>query len=119
MIKENEQNKYDVDSVEMHTLHDEMQKHVEQDNNEGIEQNMNLNENIDNNSNKTDDELDEEQNASDEKSDYDSVQERIAWRLMHPDADSDYSELDEGSVESKFELWYKNRTKHKHEFYSE
>ena len=57
-----------------------MQKYVEEDNNEGIKQNINLNENIDNNSNKTDDELDEEQNACDEKSDYDSENdEESVW----------------------------------------
>ena len=115
---ENTSNKYDADSADMCTLDAEIQKYVEHDNNEGIQNNRNSNENIDDNSNKTNEESDEE-HACEEESKHDSEKERIAWRLLNPDANSDYSETDEGSVESNFELWYNNRTKCKHEFYSE
>ena len=39
--KENEENNYDIDSVEIHALDAEIQKCMEQDNNESIQQNMN------------------------------------------------------------------------------
>ena len=119
--KENEENNYDIDSAEMHTLDAETQKHVEQDNNESVQQSMNANENIDNNSNKPDDKSDEDQHECEEDSEYDehdSEKERIAWRLANPDADSNCSESDE-SVESNFELWCNNRPRCKYETYSE
>ena len=77
-----------------------------------------MNENIDDTSNKTEDKSDEEQHECDKYSDFDSEKERLAWGLMHPDADSDDSDSDE-SVESNFELWFNNRVKCKYETYSE
>ena len=88
-------------------------------NNEGIQNNRNLNENAEDNSNKTDEESDEEQHACEEESEYDSVKDRIAWRLANLDAGSDYSETDDGSVESNFEFWYNSRTKHKNKYHSD
>ena len=116
--EENTRNAYNVDSADMNALDAEMQKYAEQDNNEGIQNNINLNENIDDTGNKTEDKSEEEQQEYEECSEYHSEQEQLAWRLMNPDADSDSSDLDE-SAESNFELWCNNRVKCKYETYSE
>ena len=125
---ENDIKKYEVESVEIQTLDEEIRKCKEHD--QKIEHNVNLNENVDDNSNKTDDKLEEEQNAclddelevnqsiSNEEYEYDSEKERLEYRLLHPDSDSEYSDSDE-SVASNFELWYNNRVKNTHETYSE
>ena len=77
-----------------------------------------MNENADDTSNKIEDKSDGEQDECEEHSDYDSEKEQLAWRLMHPDADSDDSDSVE-SVESNFELWCNNMMKCKYETYSE
>ena len=124
--KEDEENKYDVDSVETQTLDEEIKKHVDQDKNESF------NENVDNNSDETDDEVEVNQSASNEECEYDSYDSekvRYEHRLMHPDSDSEcvvnseceYSDSDESivSVASNFELWHNNRVRYIHETCSE
>ena len=102
----------------MSALEAEMQKHADQDGNEGFQNNIDLNENTDDVSNKTEDKSDEDQHECEECSKYDSEKERLAHRLMHPDEDNDDSDSDE-SVESNFKLCCNNRVKCKHETYSE
>ena len=141
---ENEQNKHNVDSVEIHTLDAEIQKCMEQDNNEGIQQKMNENETTENNSNATDADLDVNKNESNEESEHDSEKERLEYRLMHPDSDSERNEDSEcdsekerlecrlmrpdsdsacsdsdESVASNFELWNDDRVRCMLETYSE
>ena len=77
-----------------------------------------MNKTADNASNKTEDKSDEDQHECEEHSEPDSEKERLAWRLMNPDADSDDSDSVE-SVESNFKLWCNNRVKCKNETYSE
>ena len=113
--EEDEENKHDVDSVEMQTLDKEIKKHADQDKDESIACEINENienindsidENIVDNSNTTDDKSEEEQNAGYKESDceHDSEEERNAWRLLHPDSDSDYSDS-ETSMGSMCEKW--------------
>ena len=144
MIKENTtRNAYNVDSADMSMLDAEIQKYVDQDHNEGIQNNINLNENVDDTSNKTD----VNQNESNEESEYDSETERHeCWlahpdsdsernedsehdsekerleyrcRLMHQDSDCEYSDESVASVASNFELWNNDRVRCMLETYSE
>ena len=108
---ENDIKKYEVESVEIQTLDEEIRKYKERD--QKIEHNMNLNENIDDNSNKTDDESEEEQNAWCKEIDYDSEEERNEWRLLHPDeeSDSDCSTYYESDEEEDEEEWFNRKIK--------
>ena len=108
---ENDIKKYEVESVEIQTLDEEIRKYKEHD--QKIEHNMNLNENIDDDSNKTDDESEEEQNAWCKEIDYDSEEERNAWRLLHPDeeSDSDCSTSYESDEEEDEEELFKRKIK--------
>ena len=99
----------------MQTLDEEIKKHADQDKDESIackiNENIeniddNIDENIVDNSDATDDKSEEDQNACYEESDcdYDSEEERNAWRLLHPDSDSDCSDS-ETSMGSMCEKW--------------
>jgi hypothetical protein len=143
--EENTKNIYNVDTVDMNTLDAEIQKHVEHDNvekNENNDDDENI-ENVENNDN-VDADLDVNQDESNEESEYDSEKERLEYRLMHPDSDSErnedseydsekerlehrcvhpdsvgeYSDSDE-SVASNFELWNNDRVRCILETYSE
>ena len=115
--KEEEENKYDVDSVETQTLDEEIKKCADQDKNESFICKRNLNEKIENIYDNSDENIDDNSSATDNKSekaqnecyeesdcDYDSEEERNAWRLSHPESDSDCSDS-ETSMGSTREKW--------------
>ena len=122
MIKEKTtRNAYNVDSADMNMLDAEIQKYVDQDHNEDIQNKINLNENADDNEN-VDNHVNNtsDKTESNEESEYDSEKERFEYRLMHPDSDSEclnenseveYFNSDE-SIKSNLERWYNNRSRH-------
>ena len=145
--KKTTRNACNVDSADMTLLDAETQKHVNQDYDEIIQNNINLNENVDENenadnsannastSNKTESNEESEYDSEKERlecylmhpdsdsernedSECDSERERLEYRLMHPDSDSACSDSDE-SVASNFELWNNDRVRCILDAYSE
>ena len=115
-------NAYNVDSADVNLLDVEIQKYVDQDHNEDVQNNINSKENANENENAdnyVNNASTSNKTESNEESEYDSEKEKYEYRLMHPDSDSEclnenseveYFNSDE-SIESNLERWHNNRSR--------